>query len=87
MFQGIAASQNAMDKYLNALPMLTDVSEEVISMAHMNTGRGDTYSQKQSTKCVANVKKVKKVVGDRMIIAFQHDSEDLANIATGLTVK
>ena len=44
-----------MDKYLKALPILTGVSEEVRAMAHMNTGHGDTYSEKQSTKFIANI--------------------------------
>ena len=67
-----------------SLPMPTGVSEEVIAMAHVKIGHGDTYSEKQSTKFVANVKKVKKVVDDIMIIPFQHDSADLVNIANGI---
>lgn len=89
LFHGIAGSQSAMDKYLKALPLLSGVSEEVKSMAHLGVQNSRTLKCREKQTCAINksIHNVKTAVEDKMINPFREDVQELGgiiNISTGL---
>jgi hypothetical protein len=85
LFTGISQQPAAMEKYLRALPVLTAVSEQTKTMAHLDLDdtkhHEDTH--RQATKEAESVKKITDVINNQMTHPFNCEEQELINISTG----
>ena len=81
----ISHQSTAMEKYLQALPMLTAVSEETKVMAHLNPDerKHSLVSNSQSGKEDACSKQIIEVIKNQMIDRLRCEQKELLNISTG----
>ena len=77
LFTGISQQPAAMEKYLRALPVLTAVSEQTKTMAHLDLDdtkhHEDTH--RQATKEAESVKKITDVTNNQMIHPFNCEEQ------------
>jgi len=85
LFTGISQQPAAMEKYLQALPVLTAVSEQTRAMAHLDLDDRKHHedSNTHAIKEAQTVKKIIDVVNNQMIDPFRCEEQELVNIATG----
>ena len=85
LFTRISQQSTAMEKYLQALPMLTAVSEQAKVMAHLNPDepKHSLDSNSRSGKEDACTKQIIEVIKNQMIDRFRCEQKEMLNISTG----
>ena len=85
LFTRISQQSTAVEKYLQALPMLTTVSEQTKVMAHLNPDEPNHSLDSNSRfgKEDACTKQIIEVIKNQMIDRFRCEQKEMLNISTG----
>lgn len=85
LFHGISQQPAAMEKYLRALPKLTSISEQTKRMVHIvhNDEKHHEDSDSLMQSEMHAIKRVSRLIQEKMINPFETNEQDLLNISTG----
>ncbi|KAJ8367324.1 hypothetical protein AAFF_G00320880 [Aldrovandia affinis] len=84
LFTGISQQPAAMEKYLQALPVLTAVSEQTKAMSYLDMDDTKHHEDtSQGTKEAEGVRKITDAINNQMINPFSCEEQELMNISTG----